>query len=146
MKSSFEEVTCSFAEQMHLGLIMNMQQNPGWAHPTGGTHKKFTFHSLPATKESSQTSEPHLSNKSNTTLCRDDWNETPLCYFPVFCEFSTAKRFQIDMLWRPKSSAYLENTCRGKSSKTYTYFSHLFQPAKAEMTDKGPKWGTHINY
>lgn len=67
-------------------------------------------------------------------------------FWYYFCEFTTAKRFQIDMLWRPKSSAYLENSCRGNSSKTYTYFSHLFQPAKAEMTDKGPKWGTHINY
>lgn len=74
------------AAQKHLGLIIHVQQNPGLAHPTEGTHKRFTSPSPTATRQSSWTSEPHLlqmSNESSTTLCRDDWNETPLCYFLV---------------------------------------------------------------
>lgn len=38
-------------------------------------------------------------------------------FWYCFCEFSTAKRFQRDMLWRPKSSAYLENRYRGREVK-----------------------------
>lgn len=60
-------------------------------------------------------------------------------FWYYFCKFSTAKRFQIDILWRLKSFAYPEKICRENSSKTYMCFSHLSQPAEAEMTDKGPK-------
>lgn len=74
------------AAPKHLGLIIHTQQNPGWAHHTEGTHIRFTSPSPTATRQSSRTSEPHLlqtSNESSTTLCRVDWNETPLCYFLV---------------------------------------------------------------
>lgn len=82
----WRKLRAAAAAQKHLGLIIHTQQNPGWAHPTEGTHKRFTSPSPTATRQSSRTSEPHLlqtSNESSTTLCRDDWNKTLLCYFLV---------------------------------------------------------------
>lgn len=82
----WRKLCAAAAAQKHLGLIIHTQQNPGCAHPTEGTHKRFTSPSPTATRQSSRTSEPHLlqtSNESSTTLCRDDWNETPLWYFLV---------------------------------------------------------------